>query len=522
MPSMQWTARAAVGAAVLVTLLTALAPVAQPAAGASEWRDESDRTGSRSISARQQSGLAAAPDGTLYLYGGARDGEALDDLWRLPPDGRWERLEPPADGAPPGLIEPHLVVDGQGRLYELGGVTAGEVEHSADLYRYDPAPGHWLDLSAGAEGPKPPGRQDHGFVYVADQDAIYVFGGQGPDGDVLADFWRYSIASNRWEDLTSASGADSILPRELYNLSYDGGSYLYLLGGTVDGGDGYGRRLTDFWRYDLARGHWADVTLETGADRVPGRHYYGQACDADGNFYVLGGYITPESENEPPESSGDFWVYRRDTGTWQNLSPLAAPLLPRTPYNMVRDPRDGSLVVFGGAQLNPDGSGTLLNDFWRWDPPPPSSATPAAAAQVDRGGGELATAEGVALDLPTGALASSHALALRPLAVQRVAQDTTTFATMRVEMDGGTAGAFDRRAELSIRLDLVAGGPATGPADVYRSVGGGWQRITQSHMQAGGRTLMARVDTPGIYSVVARERRAVFLPLAFDPPARRW
>src|SRR5207245_6412895 len=95
-------------------------------------------SGASGAGARAQYGMAAAPDGTLYSYGGASAaGGALDDLWALPHSGRWQRLGPASKDAPPPLIEPHLVVDNAGRVYELGGILE-DGSHLNRLFRFDP------------------------------------------------------------------------------------------------------------------------------------------------------------------------------------------------------------------------------------------------------------------------------------------------------------------------------------------------------------------------------------------------
>jgi hypothetical protein len=382
---------------------------------ASLWRDASAETGAAAIGGRQQFDLVDAPDGTLYLYGGAAGGRALDDLWALPVGGRWQRIEPaPGGAALPALIEPHLAVDRAGRLYEFGGVRA-DGALTGDLYRFEPGRG-WADLTPTIEGARPPPRQDHGFAYDPAGDDLYVFGGDGGALGPLNDFWRFEIGANRWVDLTERSGALAIQPRELYGLTYDGHGHLYVFGGTIDGGGSYGRRLDDFWRYDLASGLWTDLTRASDSGIVPGRHYYGQAADADGNFYVLGGYLTPSNDSPPSLVMDDFWRYDATAASWARIDTSAAPgLLPRIPYGMAYRPDANALVVFGGT----DGT-RLVNDTWtlQLGGLQPGSPTPTASASPV---GATATVTLTPTATPSDATATPSDATVTPSATSTVA-----------------------------------------------------------------------------------------------------
>ncbi|TAK23964.1 MAG: hypothetical protein EPO26_07795 [Chloroflexota bacterium] len=471
------------------------------------WQDLTVETGAGAIAGRQQFGLAAAPDGTIYLYGGLRNGTALDDLWSLPAEGRWRQLQPAPADAPPPLVEPHLTVDRAGRLYEYGGIRQ-DGRHIGDLYRFDPTSERWARIP----GAGPPARQDHGFVADPAGDALYVFGGEGADGNRRNDFWRYDIARAEWVDLTEPSGAWAIQPRELYNLTLDGHGHLYLFGGTIDGGDSYPRRLNDFWRYDITSGLWESLTTASGSATVPGRHYYGQVADADGAFYVLGGFIPSESTDQLSEVAGDLWIYDPARGVWVNGTSLAAPVLPRVPYALVWDPRNRAIALFGGAR--PDSSGTLapVADYWRWSPTGWSQTGP--RSRIDESGGDVRSADSaLVLALPVGALNGEHAVSIGWTGPPTI-DGASTRAGVEIRVDGAADGHFARNTDLMIRVDQIPNGPILRePVELRRQdLPNRWVSVP-GRLRSDGHTFGARISDAGSYAVIVPPHFTTLLPM---------
>jgi hypothetical protein len=357
-----------------------------PASTALGWLDLSAPTGSADVPARRQHALVVGPDAALYLYGGVgAEGAFLNDLWRLDPaGGEWTPLEPSDGVRPPPLAEPHLVVLADGDLLEFGGIHPDRRLSNA-LYRFDADSQRWLDLSASAEAAGVPPRQDHGWTLDPVGQEVYAFGGDGGAHGYLNDLWRYDPAADTWVDLSLRSHSRALAPRELYNLSYDGRGGLYLFGGTNE----YGR-LNDFWRYDIAAGHWVELTDATGSRAVPGRHYYGQACDAAGNFYVLGGWKTWSLADQTSGAMDDFWKFDAAAFSWVRAEPaVTAGLLPRVPYAVVLLDGPSRLIGFGGAVPIPggtaDGELMLVGDTWSLELDGVFPRLPAATEPIDLG-----------------------------------------------------------------------------------------------------------------------------------------
>jgi N-acetylneuraminic acid mutarotase len=390
-------------------------PPARRAAQATTWTDVSLAVGSAQIPARRQHALVADGQGNVYLFGGVGvDGARLNDLWRLgAAAGRWERVAPLGPVMPPPVEEAHLVADTNGDLYAFGG-RLDELTLTNDLYRFEAASGRWVDLSASARAAGVPVREDHGWAFDPLRRQAYVFG--GTDGiDLLNDFWRYDLAADTWTNLTSPSRAGAITPRELYNVTYDNHGHLLLFGGTGVDANSYAIRFDDFWRYDIATGVWEDIS-SSGSTGVPGRHYYGQAADADGNFYVLGGYLTPSNDSPPSLVMDDFWRYDATAASWARIDTSAAPgLLPRIPYGMAYRPDANALVVFGGT----DGT-RLVNDTWtlQLGGLQPGSPTPTASASPV---GATATVTLTPTATPSDATATPSDATVTPSATSTVA-----------------------------------------------------------------------------------------------------
>lgn len=358
--------------ALVVVLLIALAalPVARPTYARARQESclaSTTRLASPPLPPRVQHALIADGLGRLYVFGGGSrvrdgaghvaDGPALGDFWSYDTlTGRWLQLA--TSGGPPPLVEPHLARDRAGFVYEFGGGSEGPRGYSSTLYRYDPVRDRWIELDP--PGPRPAGRVDYGLAWEPLTDQIYLFAGGTDDGDggerLLNDFWRYDPATNRWSDLTISSGASAIAPREIYNISADGQGYLYLFAGSATvNGVGW-EAIQDFWRFDVRSGRWQNLTGATNTSRVPPRHYYGQAVDGAGAFYVVGGVLPGTIQ-----SVGDAWRFDPLLERWEEVSALFEPILALIPYNLAYDPLTDALYTVGGMQ--PDG--TASNDVYQ-------------------------------------------------------------------------------------------------------------------------------------------------------------
>lgn len=370
---------------------------------------------------RGQFGMTVDSAGTLYVYGGrGPTGAPLADFWRLRRgDAGWQRLD---SGMLPALVEPHLAADASGNIFEFGGIVeagGGHVTpdgHSYGLYEYVAAQHRWRDLTTIEAHPAedwPQGREDHGFAYDAGSGMFYVFAGEGSGAASLADMWRYDERIGIWTQVRQRfSPRVPIDAREIYNITPDNNGGLWLFGGAYPF-DGSGKRaawkyLNDLWRFDIAAGTWHLMAGRANAydPTMPlPRHYYAQAADARGNFYVLGGYVSDTSSpayftddtttlyaqvvvfNLPDGPTGnimyalaDFWQFDAAGRGWIDLSRSLGDLqgAPFIPYVMVADPTMPRLLTFGGYYTNGDGELQASADLRGY--PLPAGAAPTAVA----------------------------------------------------------------------------------------------------------------------------------------------
>jgi N-acetylneuraminic acid mutarotase len=144
---------------------------------------------------RYRQGLAWY-DGALYHHGGLTgDGVRLDMLWSLDPaSGVW--IDRVTSDEAPAKRASHTVIAMDNGLVMWGGNT-----EDADVWHFDPFENAWTVISDG-EGPAH--RDAHVAALTADQESLYVFGGDLFDEDIgnfVNDLWRFDLKAGTWTEL---------------------------------------------------------------------------------------------------------------------------------------------------------------------------------------------------------------------------------------------------------------------------------------------------------------------------------
>jgi N-acetylneuraminic acid mutarotase len=180
-------------------------------------------------------------NGQMLLYGGDRDGRAIDDLWAYrPATNSWVELAP--DGPWPAARFRHTAVwdAAGGQMLVFAGYGGGfPGGYLNDVWSYRPSADAWTRL-AGPEDAPPP-RSRHIAVWDHEGDRLLIAGGFAGGIDYLADLWIFSPADGSWRLLQAEGGPAA---RAAQAAVWDGaGRRMFVQGGS-------GSSPSDeFWSY---------------------------------------------------------------------------------------------------------------------------------------------------------------------------------------------------------------------------------------------------------------------------------
>jgi hypothetical protein len=183
---------------------------------------------------------------------------------------------------------------------------------------------------------------------------VWLFGGQGVDSTgttgILADLWKYNIASQQW---TWVSGANLASPNGVYGtkgtaaasnapggrqagvLWTDSTGNVWLFGGfgfdSVGTASPQGAILNDLWKFDTVAGQWTWVSGDNLADQngvygtqttaaatnVPGSRWGAVGwTDVSNNLWFYGGWGLGSVTTHPNGFLDDIWEYQNSTQQW--------------------------------------------------------------------------------------------------------------------------------------------------------------------------------------------------------------
>ncbi|KAF9202779.1 Muskelin 1, intracellular mediator containing kelch motif [Haplosporangium sp. Z 27] len=207
---------------------------------------------------------------------------------------------------------------------------------------------------------------------------VYLMGGWDGARE-LADFWAYSISSQKWiliSNDTSLQGGPSA--RSCHKICYSPQHRaIFLLGKYVDPDNRTKVDLSsDFWRFDIdptspPHGRWTKISNNTAAMNGPELIYDHQMCldPVSQTLYVFGGRVVHLDRNAHLYSG--LYSYHVPSGIWRLLRADGHPppkqdgstvLRSRIGHSMLYDDMTRSLVIFAG-QMNKD----YLSDFYVYD-----------------------------------------------------------------------------------------------------------------------------------------------------------
>ena len=254
--------------------------------------------------------------------------------------------------------------DKDGNFWLFGGTNSNYGEMNA-MWKYDPSTDEWtwmrgssICCQAGVYGTQgipstnnmPGARGENCYTWVDTTGDLWLFGGIGRDVNggyqVLSDLWRYHIATDEWTWMDGPN-AETVPPvygtqgvpddlndpgaRAYANATWvDDSNRLWLFGGLLydpfPGGWGFVGCGADIWMWNpnTVQWTWMQGTSTLSASGVygtkgvaaPANHPPGKGCythfkDAEGNFYMFGGFNLGQAFN-------DLWKYDWHTNefTW--------------------------------------------------------------------------------------------------------------------------------------------------------------------------------------------------------------
>ncbi len=184
----------------------------------------------------------------------------------------------------------------------------------------------------------PAARHDASMVAAGDGESIYLFGGRDSDA-CLADLWRFSTGTQRWERIEDTPGPSA---RSGAGLAWDrAGQRLVLFGGYCHDGLGATHFFGDLWFHTRAGG-WQREYISGG----PGPRAWHAMRVEQGKLIVFGG-----SAPAPAHHRNDVWELDLKGLTWRRPASDGGPLMPGRPLLMGSAERPGRLFAFGRSGI---------------------------------------------------------------------------------------------------------------------------------------------------------------------------
>ena len=233
-----------------------------------------------------------------------------------------------------------------GDLYLFGGFGSDNALKN-DLWRWNGSA--WTQLTP--TGGPPVARASHAAYYDAENDRIYVHGGQSVGPVNRDDIWRYDVAANTWTDVTPVTKPGA---RHSHSFAEEqfGLEDAILFGGIDAGG-----LDAETWRWDPSTELF---TLLSPATSPTARSNHAMAVtNFPGLTVVLFGGVT---NLVGPVISSQTWEW--DGTTWALLSPTTVPSA-RQGHAMTFDDSDRHIRMICG-QTGASNS-NLVREVWEWE-----------------------------------------------------------------------------------------------------------------------------------------------------------
>lgn len=268
--------------------------------------------------------------------------------------GRAQWQEVPAAGAPLRRDEHTAVLDAQQRTWIFGGRDVNW-ERLNDLHYFDVEAKAWQKVSTSNTPPK---RGEHTAVLDA-QGWMWIFGGSYYHGDTcmrLNDLHYFDIEAQTWQEVIATSAPSK---RNGHTAVMDA-QQMWVFGG-CDFSPRAGpcsSWLNDLHHFDVKAMAWQE--FPTNANTPSKRSQHTAVLDARQCMWIFGG-------QGPSGLLNDLHCFDLSAQTWREVPQALAGNAPsqRWRHTAVMDAQ--RMWVFGGRDVNPGPSKSLVNDLHYFD-----------------------------------------------------------------------------------------------------------------------------------------------------------
>ena len=233
-----------------------------------------------------------------------------------------------------------FVVNGEAYIF-AGRDTLGNARN--DLWRYSPATDSWEDL-----GPTPLSARVNATACTV-HDKVYIgLGFRGTynnEKSYSRDWWQYTPATNQWTRLAD------------YPNSYTDKATCFIGEGELYVGYGFcWNYRRDMFRYDIATNTWDSIDVRVGKHDYPDRSFGGTGCTCQHRHFMGSGYYG---------NSLDWWAELVDGTHWEKRTPIPG----KTRTLAASAATKKYVYVTGGLHYGGvNTTGDVLQDIRRYDP----------------------------------------------------------------------------------------------------------------------------------------------------------
>lgn len=288
----------------------------------------------------------------VMLYGGGEwvDGYTYyDDLWEYDNDAKLW-YELQTSNKPDGRFNSMTTyIPEKHQLFVFGGFTSRG--RASDTWLLDLDTLTWTELNP-VDNPSP--RSDSSLSYDPENDVVILFSGYREDEVKTRQTWIYSFEEENWVEMFPENPPLHQYGHFMRYISETGQHLMYpghwsILSGSVTTQHGFGGEI---WEYKYPENEWIGYENSQG----PTGRYWGNVVydPGEGSIVLFGGHGSRDYD--------DTWSYDISTLTWSQASSEENPSR-RSGSNMAYNPINNQIVLFGGRSA----SGEALADTWIMD-----------------------------------------------------------------------------------------------------------------------------------------------------------